>query len=252
MEHQSRPTIQKPFWDHVADLRRLFFYLTIFFLGCVGFVHYFHEAVISFLLAPLGDSAPPLQFLSPLEPLLFILKIDFLGALLLTIPFTLVLLYQFIDPRRWYKSLLPFVLFFSAALCALAGAAYSYYVIIPTVLAFMNSLVMPGTIASFTASGFLNFVLGTMFLLILIFQIPVCTVIAASAGFFNPSHFSKYRKNVYVCLFVATAVITPTTDVLTLLLVSVPALVITELGVLIGRYVYKDETTSTEISSPGT
>lgn len=234
MEQNSQ---SKPFWEHVADARQLLFIVVGVFLVSAGVTHYFHQTLIAFLLRPL-DTSDPLQFLSPLEPLFFILKIDFIGALVVTLPVTIMLAYRFVRPGTARSFVVPFLVLLTSTMLALTGAAYSYYVIIPIVLAFMQSLIMPGMVAAFTAMGFIDFVLGTAMLLVLLFQIPILTVALSHIGLFNPYEFASYRRNVYLGIIVATAVITPTTDILTLLLVSMPALCITEIGVLVGRLVY--------------
>lgn len=239
MTQPNNDATAKPFWEHVADLRRLLYLFLFLLISGASIIHYYRDTVIPFLLEPLGTDAPPLQFLSPLEPLFFILKIDFVGGFLVSLPLITIAAYQFINPTPWRRALFPVMIVLTSSLLAFVGAAYAYFVVVPIVLGFMNSLILPGTIAAFTATGFMNFLLGTAFMLVLIFQIPVLTVLGAALGLFNPKTFSHYRRNVYLGIFVATAVVTPTTDVLTLFLVSMPAIVVTEVGVLIGSLFYR-------------
>lgn len=250
MTTQQNNNPHKPFWEHVADLRRLLFFVVVLLIGTASVIHYFRHDIIPYLLRPLGTDTAPLQFLSPLEPLFFILKIDFVGAIILILPIIIVCIYQFINPTPWRKCTVPLITIISSSLLALAGAAYAYFVIVPIVLGFMNSLIIPGTVAAFTATGFMNFLLGTSFMLVLIFQIPIVTVLGSAVGIINPYLFSDYRRNAYLAIFVVTAVITPTTDVITLLLVSLPAIVITEIGVSIGKLFYTKEANAIETPPP--
>lgn len=239
MSQPNQP--HKPFWEHIADLRKLLYVVVGLLLVTASTIHYFRADIIPFLLKPLGETTAPLQFLSPLEPLFFILKIDFVGGFIISLPFIIIGIYQFLRPTPWRRFAMPLVTILASSLLAFVGAAYAYYVVVPIVLGFMNSLILPGTVAGFTAMGFMNFLLGTGFMLVLIFQIPTVTVLGSIAGIINPYGFSGYRRNTYLGIFVATAIITPTTDVITLFLVSLPAIIVTEVGVTIGKLFYQKD-----------
>lgn len=239
MSQTQRRKLDKPFWEHVADLQRLLYFLFFFLLISASTIHYFRADIVPFLLAPLGADFPALQFLGPLEPLFFLLKIDFVGGAILTLPVLLIGIYQFIQPTPWKHFLLPLTVIAISSVLALGGAAYAYFVIVPIVLGFMESLIVSGTVAAFTATGYINFLLGTSFMLVLIFQIPIVTVLGSVVGIINPYGFSQYRRNAYLGIIILTAFITPTTDVITLFLVSLPAILVTEIGVMVGRLFYK-------------
>lgn len=223
------------FWDHLNQLKKIFLICIIALIGSASGIHFFRESVTTFLLQPLGDSAGPLQFLTPLDPLFFILKIDFTLGFFLIIPIIFFSIWWFLAPTTNIKTWQAAVLILSTSGLAMAGSAYAYYVVVPLVLSFMNSIVITGTVTAFTAHGYLQFLLSTAILLTLLFQIPVAIVILSLLQLINPNQIAQKRTYIYTAILIITAIITPTTDVITLALVCVPAIVVTEIGILVAR-----------------
>src|SRR6266436_1251996 len=84
------------FFEHLRELvRKLLWSLFAVALGA-GVAHYYHEAIIAFLLAPLHQKK--LVFLSPLDPLLFVLKIDFVVGFILGLPVLNWCIFSFVKP----------------------------------------------------------------------------------------------------------------------------------------------------------
>jgi|GEM_PF-2461507 len=222
-------------WEHIELLRGVAFKCVGFFLVCVAIVHTYRNEVLTFILHPLGTEASALQFLSPLDPLYFILKIDFMGALLLSIPFIALQIWLFVSPGVLVRKSLVVFFFILALLLGLLGMGYAYYVVVPIILSFMQSLVIPGTEVALTAQGYLDFILTTSLLLFSIFQLPILLLATHSLGIVKRETLTQKRRVIYLVILIATAVITPTADVITLSLVAVPAILAFELGVLFIR-----------------
>ena len=65
------------------------------------------------------------------------------------------------------------------------------------------------------------------------FELPVVAWLLARIGVLNPAFLKKYRKHAIVVILIIAAIITPTSDVVTLLLVSLPIYLLYELSILI-------------------
>ena len=63
------------------------------------------------------------------------------------------------------------------------------------------------------------------------FEIPVLTYFFAKLGFITSSFLKKYRRQALVVILIVAAIITPTTDIFTLLLVSIPMYALYELSI---------------------
>jgi sec-independent protein translocase protein TatC len=243
---QSHETSELTFHEHLSSLRRTV--LTIFgmVIGTSVVIHLYITEIVDFLLAPLGAERNDLQFLTPLDPLLFILKIDFTLALLLTLPVTILLIWRFIAPHTMQRGYVPYCIVLSSTLLGSIAAIYSYTLVIPIVIGFMSSLVLPGTTLAFTAHGYLGFVLSTTGLLVLVFQIPLLIIGLCLIGVLTPDAITKNRPYIYTATFVFSAFITPTTDIFTLFLIVLPALLVTEGGAFIARLFIKRTQTAHE------
>ena len=67
----------------------------------------------------------------------------------------------------------------------------------------------------------------------LMFEIPVLTWLLAKLGILRRAHLKRYRGHVFVAILIIAAVITPTGDPFTLLLVTMPIYLLYELSIII-------------------
>lgn len=222
-------------WQHVAELRRyvLLSVASVLVFGSV--THAYRNELVELLLRPLGEGMT-LQFLSPLDPLLFILTLDLMGGALLSLPVILWGLYRFLAPA------LPRVpgwqVFLTLLACVGLGASallYGYLVAVPTTLAVLTGITLPGTEAAFTAKGYLSFFLTVLFMLVLVFEMPLVMISLSRLGLLDPRLLSRKRGYVYLLLLVGVATVTPTTDLISLGLILLPTYAVFELGLVGAR-----------------
>lgn len=232
--HNHQEANEETFFDHVRTLRTLVFRCVGLILLASGVVHYYNQPIIEFLLKPLGENANDLQFLSPLDPLFFILKLDFTLGILMVLPIIGYLIWAFIAPATEVnRTMLPVFTIGLSTLMSIAAAVYVYLLIVPTILLYMSSISVPGTALAFTASGYFGFLLGTTAILVLIFQIPLVIIALSSLDILDPTLITQNRAYIYTGLVITTAIVTPTTDVITLGFLTVPAIIVLEAGTLI-------------------
>ncbi len=218
-------------WEHVEEVRRVILVsmVSIFIGGSVA--HYFRNEITSFVLRPLKGL--PLQFLSPLDPLVFILTLDFVGGILLSLPIIVWLLYRFAAPALpRMRTMTLFFVVIAPLVLAGAAALYAYYVAIPITLTVLASFTVPGITVAFTAENYISFFITALLMLIIVFEMPIVMVILARIGLLNPRAVAHKRRYIYVGLLIAVAVITPTTDLVSLALILFPTYAVFELGLI--------------------
>ncbi|MBI5764657.1 MAG: twin-arginine translocase subunit TatC [Planctomycetes bacterium] len=93
----------------------------------------------------------------------------------------------------------------------------------------------------FSISEYLNFVVNLGLAFGLGFQIPIVVVFLAAINLVTVADMAKARRYVIVGVVVLSAVLTPTPDIGTMLLLAVPMLVLFEVGLLVARSVEKKE-----------
>ena len=67
----------------------------------------------------------------------------------------------------------------------------------------------------------------------LLFEVPIITWFLARVGILKKEHLRRYRRHVFVATLIVAAVITPTGDPFTLLLVTAPVYMLYELSIAI-------------------
>ena len=236
MEIQKNQNNDHTVLDHILELRtRILISILTVILGS-GIAHFFHKQIIEIILKPLD--AQKLIFLSPLDPLFFILKIDLVGGVLFALPIIVWSILSYIKPILTKKTnYLIFLLYTSSTFLLLTALIYTYFVVIPIILKFLNSITISGIESTITAQNYLGFFIMQILIIALIFQIPLFIVLGIYMKIFNTKLLSTKRGYIYVAITVALAVLTPTSDVFSLSIILVPALIIFEISLIIGKIV---------------
>lgn len=220
--------------DHVLELRnKILVVVTIFLIGAV-ISHIFNKEITAFLLKPAGGQN--LVFLSPLEPLFFILKIDFIGGLIFSFPAIIWAIFSYITPALPKKVGSIVVLFYTASTILLfAGLFYAFFVTIPLTLKFLFSINIPGIENSFSVQKYISFFITQAFIIMGVFQIPILIVGGDYLEIFRVENITRKRGSVYMILLVALAIITPTTDLFSLGIIFIPCVAIFEISILLAK-----------------
>lgn len=170
------------------------------------------------------------------------IKISFLCGFILGFPYTIYELWKFVKPglyekeTRYTESIVLFI-----SLLFLVGVAFGYLVLIPFSLNFFASYTISDSVNNmFTATNYISFL--TMFLIStgLMFELPMVVYFLAKIGILTPQFMRTYRRHAVVILCVAAAIITPTADVGTMMLVFVPLYILYEISIFIAAAVYKN------------
>ena len=67
----------------------------------------------------------------------------------------------------------------------------------------------------------------------IIFELPVLCAILGRMGFINGGVMSRYRRHAVVAILILAAIITPTTDIFTLCIVSLPIWLLYEISIFL-------------------
>jgi len=164
------------------------------------------------------------------------LQVLFLGGLACSLPFMLFALAQFVAPaltEQEKKVLVPglaagFVLF-------LSGVAFSFFVILPA--AFRVSITfneMLGLELLWGAADYYSLVVWLSVLMGALFEFPLILVLLIHLGILTADALRSQRKIVAVGLLILSAVITPTGDPITLIIMTIPLYGLYELAILVG------------------
>jgi sec-independent protein translocase protein TatC len=247
------------FWDHLDELRKVLLRVCVATLlfSIVAFAC--KETLFNILLAPkqpdfilyrlLGQLAASfsMDFLQPGElhfeltstrltsQFMIHMTTSLYAGLLLASPYVIFQLFGFVAPalyaheRRYSARVLcaSFLLFF-------AGILLCYFIIFPLSLRFLATYkVTEEILLLFTLDSYITTFVTLSLMMGLLFEIPVLSWLLAKLGLLNAAHMTRYRRQAIVFILVIAAIITPTTDIFSLLLVSLPIYALYEASICI-------------------
>ena len=214
--------------EHFEELRMRLFRAIIFLVLGILIGLLLAPPAIEYLLAPL-ENIP--QAISPTEPIEIIFKIATVIGVILAMPFMLYQALQFVVPamtpeeKKVVRIGVP-----AAALSFAIGAIFAGMVLIPAAIGFMQGILQDVIEHQYTPERYLALVGNLMLWTGLIFETPLVMYILAKIGVVTHEGFAKARKIVYIASALGAAIITPTTDIINMILVMVPFMVLYEIG----------------------
>ena len=216
---------------------RLFWILLTFGAGAGG-TWYFKEAVFSLLLAPAGDNLSPFDgqpiFTSPTAMMGATIQLAIRGGVIAALPILVVSVYtlfsSLVPPqqRRFLVIFLP-----ATVLSFLLGAAFAYWVLLPTGLRFLLNFGDGVAVPVIVLSEYIDLLTSMILWLGVVFELPIAMFLLAKMRIVSYLKFRGLRKYVPVAAFILSAIITPTFDVVNQTLLAVPMILLYEVGLFL-------------------
>ncbi|MEM7009729.1 MAG: twin-arginine translocase subunit TatC [Thermodesulfobacteriota bacterium] len=226
------------FLDHLTELRRRLLWSLLAVAILFGPMYYFSNEIFDFLMKPLIENLPEgssLIFTRPAEGFTTYLKVSFFAALVAAVPFILYQAWKFVGPALYKEEkqvVVPFILF--GSLFFLGGAAFCYYIASPPAFKFLLNEYSSEYVKAFpTIREALSFLMALIFGFGLVFEFPLIIFILARIGVVTSAWLRKQRKYAIIISAVIAAMLTPTTDAISMMLMFVPILVFYELGIIV-------------------
>lgn len=238
-EQQASSAPEQPLMAHLLELRdrilKMIYGIVIVFAPLA----YFSKQIYAIVAEPLMKLMPEGTSMIATEvasPFFAPLKLSMILAVAISMPWTLFQLWAFVAPGL-YKSERRLVtpLLTSSTLLFYAGMAMAYFLVLPTVFAFLISVAPEGVAVMTDINKYLNFVLAIFLAFGIAFETPVAIVLLIYTGFVTPKQLRDSRGYVLVGCFVVAAVLTPP-DVVSQFLLAVPTYVLYEIGIIAGQW----------------
>lgn len=231
--------------EHLAELRtRIIRALLALVVGAViGYLVF--EPVFDLIVAPYCDL--PAAFrpeetcrviaFRPLEPFSVRIKVSLLVGLFAGGPVIFYQLWRFVTPgltttERRYA--LPFVVLSQVMFAA--GLVFAY-LILPFGLEVLLGLAGEAVVPLLSAQEYLSFFLTTSVAFGIVFEVPLVLVFLSLVGVVRSDQLRRFRPYAIVANFGLAAIITPTTDAVTLALMAVPMTLFYEAAILAARLI---------------
>ena len=218
-------TLELPFPEHIEELRQRIFLLfwVILLLTGVAFIEV--KDLVKILELPVQN----VKFfqLSPGEYFISTIKISFYTGLLFSSPFVIGQLILFLLPgltKKETKIILPLLL--SSLILFGLGLAFSYYTLIPAALNFFLNYSEEVLEPFWSFDQYFEFILVLFYSTGLAFQIPILQILIGLLNIVSPKQMLGAWRYVILLSTILGAILTPSTDPLTQLLLSLAILLL--------------------------
>lgn len=198
----------------------------------------------------LGDSLcmPPmelnLQVNSVSGTFMSSITIAFAGGIIVALPYVLWEVWRFVKPALKTNELqYTRGVIFWISLFFFLGAAFGYFLLAPFTFNFLSNYKI-GTLGILlyrpTLSDYLDSLIDITLGAGVAFELPMASWILSKMGLVTPSFLRTYRKYAYVVLLVLAAIITPSPDWGSQMIVVIPLVFLYELSIIISARVSKE------------
>lgn len=245
------------FWDHLEVLRGVIFRILIAAFVTFIAVFCFKEPLFRLVLAPshsdfilyrtiarvasgMGVDASTLQdfnveiFNTKLTAQFMIhMKMAFYCGLIVVMPYTLYLLFGFISPALYQHEkresrkvvIWSYILF-------MAGIVLDYLLIFPLAFRFLGTYQVTSEISNvIDLDSYINLLVTLTLMMGILFELPILAWFLAKLHVINAEFMKRYRKHAVMVILIIAAIITPTTDVFTLTIVTLPIYLLYEASI---------------------
>jgi sec-independent protein translocase protein TatC len=129
------------------------------------------------------------------------------------------------------------ILFFVSILFSI-GVLFGYYLIAPLSINFLGSYQVSSEVKNMIdMDSYISTITVITFASGLLFELPIVVYFLSSLGIISPAFMKRYRKHAVVVILILAAVITPSPDITSQLLVALPVYVLYELSIFVSAYV---------------
>ncbi|MCD8304278.1 MAG: twin-arginine translocase subunit TatC [Prevotellaceae bacterium] len=235
------------FWEHLEELRGTLIRAIV--AALVGVVVAFSAKdwlfwaimaparpdFITYRLMGLQDFHLHLINTALTEQFMVHLRMALAVGILLASPYIIYVLFCYVSPALLAKERrYSLRITLAAYLMFLVGVAVNYFVVFPLTVRFLSAYqISPEVEPMLAISSYSDTLLGMSLVMGIAFETPVVSWILALAGLLRHEWMQRYRRHAVVLILIVAAVITPTGDIFTLLVVSLPIWLLYEASVLI-------------------
>jgi sec-independent protein translocase protein TatC len=236
-DHEELAGAKMSFLEHLDELRKRLIYSLVSLAIGVGIACLFIEPIYQFVMRPMQQMLQPggkLIYTEGPEAFMLYIRIAIIAGLVIAAPLIMTQLWLFISPALYPKErrfAIPFVVLATAGF--VGGAAFSHYLVFPVMWRFFAGFSNDFVTFEPRVEPAFDLYLKMVVAMALVFQMPTIVLFLARFGLVTARMMISYFKYAILVIFIVAAVITPSQDMASQLIVGVPmiALYIISIGV---------------------
>ena len=254
---QASESEKQSFWDHLDILRASLVKIAAVTAVFAVVAFFFKEALFSVILAPKDADFITYRWLyffsgwvtdeqaqdfyvklintGLAQQFMIHMKVAMCTGILCASPYILYQLFRFVSPalyaneRKYVVRVVGY-----GYIMFMVGVLISYFLIFPLTFRFLGTYQVSDQVENMISlQSYISTLLMMSLAMGIVFEIPILSWLFAKLGFISADFMRRYRRHAVVIILVVAAIITPTSDVFTLLLVSFPMWLLYEVSIWI-------------------
>ena len=254
---QASMSEKQSFWDHLDILRASLVKIAAVIAVFAVVAFFFKEALFSVILAPKDADFITYRWLyffsgwvtdeqaqdfyvklintGLAQQFMIHMKVAMCTGVLCASPYILYQLFRFVSPalyaneRKYVVRVVGY-----GYIMFMVGVLISYFLIFPLTFRFLGTYQVSDQVENMISlQSYISTLLMMSLAMGIVFEIPILSWLFAKLGFISADFMRRYRRHAVVIILIVAAIITPTSDVFTLLLVSLPMWLLYEVSILI-------------------
>lgn len=248
----SKEDEEKPFLEHLEDLRTMLVRMAVTLVVSTIVSFTFYKELFNILLYPmvLAGFAPDIEAARKLlinidiaGPFMMAVNVSLIAAVIASFPLLLIFLLQFILPglKPNEKKLLFPAIGIGTGLF-LGGCTFAYWQVLPRALVFFSEFAASvGATQTWSLDNYVTFT--TRFILVfgIAFELPIIVMALVKLDFLNYKIMKTTWRHALIAITLFAAIITPTPDVLTLMLMSGPLYFLYAICIVLAYFMEKKD-----------
>ena len=235
------------FWDHLDELRSVIIRALVVTVVAAAVAFCLKDQLFEVVLAPrtsdfitfrlFGVEPFSIHLMNTglTEQFMIHLKTAMFAGVLVASPYIIYLLFHFISPalydneRKYATALVS-----SGYVMFMLGTLLNYFLIFPLTVKFLGTYQVSEDVANMlTLQSYMDTLLMMSLVMGIIFELPVVSWLLGKMGLINATMMQTWRSHAVVVILVIAAIITPTTDAFTLIVVSLPIWLLYEVSIFL-------------------
>jgi len=237
---------EMPILEHLEELRWRIIKILIALVVATVACYFFSDSFFRWIRWPLDVATPPgqkinLNYMRLGDSFTIRIKTSFLAGILVTIPFSMLQVWRFVMPGLYQherSAVVPLV--FWSTILFLTGAAICFFWVMPITIKFLLAIAPENVTPVLTVNEYVNFIMWTTISFGAVFQLPLVALFLGKLGLVNWKMLAGGRRYAIVIITFAAAVITPSTDALSMALLALPLYLLYEISIWLLRFRLKD------------
>ncbi len=156
-------------------------------------------------------------------------------GLIFAFPYAFWEIWRFIRPglKKYERKAARGAVFYVTFLFFL-GVLFGYYIVTPLALNFLANFKLDESIINeFSIGSYIGTVATLTLACGLAFQLPVIVFVLSRIGILTPSFMREYRRHSVIVILIVAAIITPSPDIYSQILVAMPLMLLYEISIVV-------------------